>query len=158
MPNTDLEPAENPKVPDSSKTNLRVVLLVSSPLNESLDGVISRLGAKIKRKTPLLSNWDPVSPPCLSENLCFARHMAICIIPLNMWADKSLQYRDKFKHGRYWAHLGSTSISKKPRNGVDGAGEQWSNETIESIEAVENLGTIDLSDNEITEGSKNIKP
>jgi hypothetical protein len=80
-----------------------------------MNGILARFGAKIKRKTPLLSDWDPVSPPRASENLCFARHMAIGIVPLNIWADKSLQYKDRFKHGEYWGHQGSMSISKKPK-------------------------------------------
>jgi hypothetical protein len=83
-----------------------------------MNGILARLGAKIKRKT-------------LSENLCFARHMAIRIVPLNIWADKSLQYKDRFKQGGYWGHQGSMSVSDKPKNGIDGAGEQWNNEAIE---------------------------
>ena len=59
--------------------------------------------------------------------------MAIGIVPLNIWADKSLQYKDRFKHGGYWGHQGIMSVSEKPKNGIDGAGEQWNNEAIELI-------------------------
>ncbi|RSL41336.1 hypothetical protein CEP53_012819 [Fusarium sp. AF-6] len=130
----------------------KVVLLVTCPLDESLNSLLSQLGAKIPRKTPPLSDWDPNIPPPVSENLCFARHMAICTVPADIWADRSLLYRDKFKAGRFWDHRGSRSIIKKPQNGVNGAGEQWSDEAIESIEATENLGTTESSADEKTEG------
>jgi hypothetical protein len=90
MQSMDPEPAGHlPKVPANLETNLRVVLLLTSPSNGSMNGVLARLGAKIKRKTATGVLYSHLG---VSENLCFAKHMAIGIVPLNIRADKSLQY------------------------------------------------------------------
>ncbi|KAL7926937.1 hypothetical protein ACQKWADRAFT_279052 [Trichoderma austrokoningii] len=135
----------------STRPRTRGVLLVTCPLAESMNKVLSTLGAKIGRKTPVMSAWQPGTHPRVVENLCFARHMAICLIPVKIWHDQSLLFVDKLLAGKFWDHQGSASITKSASCGKHGAAEQWDRTAIESIEAVEVLGTTRLSDDQITE-------
>ncbi len=80
--------------------------------------------------------------------------MAICTMLFSIWTDKLLSFKDKFKVGKFWDHQGSRSTVKTPQSGMNGSAELWSDQVIESIEAIEYLGTTELSDDEITEGGK----
>lgn len=130
-----------------------LVLLVTCPLDKSMNNLLSHIGAQIERKTPPLENWHLNDPPRVSENLCFARHMAICIMAEEVWANNALLFKDKFKRSKFWDHQGSRSTVKKPGKGLNGSRESWQDKDIESIEAVENLGTTKSSIDEISEGS-----
>ncbi|KAL8404828.1 hypothetical protein RB594_009633 [Gaeumannomyces avenae] len=139
----------------SSPQPERVVLLVTTPLTASVNGVLATFSCKVARLTPALSDWPQDSPPRVTENFCFARHMAVCLIPLEVWDNKDVPFPAKFAAGSFWEHLGSAlseSASKPPSAGRnDGGGRTWASESIESIEAVQRLGTTHMSDGEIYE-------
>ncbi|KAL8376055.1 hypothetical protein RB595_007256 [Gaeumannomyces hyphopodioides] len=138
----------------SSSRPERVVLLVTTPLNASINAVLATFGSKVARLTPALSDWPQVSPPPVTENFCFARHMAVCLIPLGVWENNDVSFPAKFAAGSFWEHRGSASIgsaSKHPGAGRKDGGRTWTSEDIESIEAVQRLGTTHMSDSEIYE-------
>jgi hypothetical protein len=138
----------------SSQSGEGVVLLVTCPVNESINKVLSNFGAKIERKTPAMSTWQAGAQPRVSDNLCFARHMALCVVPVEVWVDENMLFGAKLSAGKFWDHQGSLSTTKSASNGTNGAGDIWDLEAIESIEAIEVLGTTKLSDHQITEGGK----
>src|SRR4051794_32943737 len=100
----------------------RAVLLVTCLLDEFMNSLLSRIGAHIDRKTPPLSNWDIGSLPHVSENLCFSRHMAVCLLEEQVWTNRTMTFKDRFKLGRFWDHQGSGGISKRPGNSRNSAG------------------------------------
>ncbi|KAL8341597.1 hypothetical protein RB598_003501 [Gaeumannomyces tritici] len=139
----------------SSPQPERVVLLVTTPLAASVNGVLATFSCKVARLTPALSDWPQDSPPRVTENFCFARHMAVCLISLEVWENRDVPFPGKFAAGSFWEHLGSAlseSASKPASAGRnDGGGRTWASESIESIEAVQRLGTTQMSDSEIYE-------
>lgn len=136
----------------SSSQPERVVLLVTTPLDELMNSVLAAFGSKVARLTPALSDWPQVSPPRVTENFFFARHMAVCLVSLEVWENKNVPFPDKFAAGSFWEHLGSTpvgSASKHPSAGRKDGGRTWVSKDIESIEAVQRLGTTRMSDSDI---------
>ncbi|EWY79519.1 hypothetical protein FOYG_17321 [Fusarium oxysporum NRRL 32931] len=136
---------------ESSSVVKRAVILVTCPVNASINKVLAALGSKIKRKTPAVFDWQAGIRPSITENLCYARHMAIFLTPVQVWEDEDLSFEARFSSGTFWDHRGSLSTTKIAKSGTCGAGESWSKDAIESIEAVEPLGITDLSDEQIFE-------
>lgn len=133
-----------------NQTPERVVLLVSCPVSNSVNKVLSTFGANVDRKTPPMSAWQAGAPPRVADNLSFTRHMAVCLVLQELWADENLTYSEKLAHGTFWGHRGCPSTLNGLSDDDGGAGEAWATTDIESIEAIEMLGTTQLRDDEIT--------
>ncbi|KAL8391958.1 hypothetical protein RB595_002246 [Gaeumannomyces hyphopodioides] len=110
----------------------RAVVLVTCPVDQLANTALAFFGTRIERKTPPISTWKPGAYPRVAGNLSFARHMAICLIPMEAWESDELSFRDKLAADR------------------NGCGLSWAGKHVESIEAVELLGTTDEWDFAIT--------
>ncbi|EJT77203.1 hypothetical protein GGTG_07115 [Gaeumannomyces tritici R3-111a-1] len=128
----------------------RAVLLVTCPVDQMANAFLAYFGAKIERKTPPISAWKPGAYPRVADNLSFSRHMAICLVPMEVWEDDDMSFRDKLEAGRFWDHRGTLSGLKHSGSGRNGNGLSWERRHVESIEAVELLGTTDEWDFTIT--------
>ncbi|KAL8357302.1 hypothetical protein RB598_002242 [Gaeumannomyces tritici] len=128
----------------------RAVLLVTCPVDQMANAFLAYFGAKIERKTPPISTWKPGAYPRVADNLSFSRHMAICLVPMEVWEDDDMSFRDKLEAGRFWDHRGKLSGLKHSGSGRNGNGLDWERRHVESIEAVELLGTTDEWDFTIT--------
>jgi len=155
----NLDPFSSDDLPEAATAKRpRTVLLVARPLDTNMNHILSKLGANIARLTPPLSDWNPTAaPPRMSENLCFARHMAICIVSSEIWSDGARDFKDRFSSGRFWEHVGSwltASTAAAGQHGIPGSCARWNDAQIESIESAEILGTTKLSNEEISTGGK----
>ena len=138
----------------------RVVLLISRSLSEQTDDILYALGATLGPKTPVtppLLSKTPDLFPTISGNVSFATHLAVGVLDTSDWNDKNTTYLQKLQRTRYWEHLGSgvsSSLSKVAQGGIPGNCREWTADEIHTITAIEELGTIEKSDDVISCESK----
>jgi len=137
---------------EGDRVETRVVLLVATPLGNSLNWSLRQLGADIEsRARPIDWTSKTISSlPEIQHNMCFARHMAVAVLDIAVWTDPTITLLDKFRKARYWEHLGSSSTCKKASSGRPGSGREWDDESIISIKAVQYIGEISHTDDVIS--------
>jgi hypothetical protein len=65
-------------------------------------------------------------------SLHFRRRFALCLIPSEVWSDKSMTLAEKFEDQLFWDYNGADTKSSR--------GVAWSSDTIHTINAIEDLG------------------
>lgn len=125
---------------------VQVPLRISIKISQSLEWSAAAVG-NVKPDTP----WDSADPdllPSIESRMSFLRHYAIALISTEIWVNRNMSLRDKFKHARFWEHTGTSSGMTESRNGV-----MWETKRIERIDAVQDIGFTFIRGEEISEES-----
>ncbi|KID81288.1 hypothetical protein MGU_11349 [Metarhizium guizhouense ARSEF 977] len=133
----------------------RIVLLISQKLDESVDSFLYRVGTL---------GGEPSRPPNpriapIVGNVWFASHLSVSLVDADAWENADLSLLETFKAARRWEHGGwvssGSSISGTSNGGSSNVGragrcEQWNEKSVESIQAIQKLGEVERTDDDIS--------
>jgi hypothetical protein len=95
--------------------------------------------------------------PNITDNVSFATHLAVGLVDAEIWESTRMNIWEKLQQGKYWEHLGagvSGTTSKMSLSGKSESCGHWSKDDIKSIRAIEILGRVKISDNEVSNNGK----
>jgi hypothetical protein len=143
--------AEKKRHGETDEQAVRLVLLVAMPMREKYRQILEVFGANISSDAPPIdwTSGDTSSLPRITHHLYFALHMAICVLNKSTWTDPNSTLLQKFQTAKFCDHNGSNISSKK---NICRCLEAWPVDSIKTIESMELLGEIFLSDADVDRG------
>lgn len=140
----------------------RAILLISQQLNPAVDNFLHALGALEGEPVPPIN--AKVVP--ITGNVWYARHLAVTIVDADIWDNEESTLLEVLSSARRWDHRGwrsasssaSGSLNTSSNTGRAGRCEEWSENDIQTIRAVQKLGETYKTDDEISESGKNSFP
>ncbi len=132
---TDMVPTNDAATPPRRPRNSEYhVILVTRPPVHAFGVISDRFCAPADLPSPI--PWDSADPSSIPAPMLpalrFRRHFALCLVPSEVWSDRTRPLVEKFKDQMFWEYHGDATTSSR--------GGTWPLKVIREINAIEDLG------------------